>query len=377
MIVQRFLAWAPTAPAAQRAAGAGALARAYLYSGLDLSDRQAAEAALTMLLDDPCVDVRRNIAEALAPSFFAPRHIILGLAHDSPEAAVPVLMLSPVLHDSELIELLPIRGQEEQAAIAARGGLSAGVAAAIAEIASPMACAVLARNPHADMTPGAYARLTDRCGGDASIRDALLDRSDLPISERQKLMMKLADSLGEAAVSKFSLGEERVRRMTQDACERATLQLAGDLRSSIGPLVAHLRESGQLTTGLVLRALLGGEMDFVEAAFAELTGVASDRVQALLHDPARTGFRALYHDAGLPLSTYGAFREAFEAWAELREIGVTGAEARKHVAERALALAETGELGGAAELLKRMAVDAAREQAMDGLKISGRKSLAA
>jgi uncharacterized protein (DUF2336 family) len=377
MIVQRFLAWAPTAPAAQRAAGAGALARAYLYSGLDLADRQDAEAALTMLLDDPCVDVRRNIAEALAPSFFAPRHVILALAHDSPEAAVPVLMLSPVLHDSELIELLPIRGEEEQAAIAARGGLSAAVSAAVAEIGMPMACAVLTRNPHAELTPGAFARLTERHGDDASLRDSLLDRADLPVADRQKLMLKLADSLGQAAVSKFSLGEERVRRMTQDACERATLTLANDLPSSVAPLVAHLRESGQLTTGLVLRALLNGEMDFVEAAFAELAGVASERVQQLLHDPARTGFRALYHDAGFPLSTYAPFREAFEAWAELRDVGLSGAEARRHVAERALAMAETGELGGAAELLKRMALDAAREQAMDMLKPRGQTFLAA
>src|SRR5690606_17926423 len=98
------------------------------------------------------------------------------------------------------------------------------------------------------------------------------------------------------------------------ACERATLTLAGDL-PAVAPLVSHLRESGQLTTGLVLRALLNGEMDFVEAAFTELTGVASERVQKLLRDPVRAGFRALYQDAGFPLSTYAPFREAFEAWA--------------------------------------------------------------
>ncbi len=367
MIVQRFLAWAPTAPAAQRAEGAGALARAYLYSGLSNSDRQDAEAALTMLLDDPCVDVRRNIAEALAPSFFAPRHIIEALAHDSPEVAVPVLMLSPVLQDGELIELLPIRGDEEQAAIAARGRLPASVSGALAEIGSAMSCAVLARNPLAEITPRAFARLTERHGRDASVRDALLDRTDLPIAERQKLVLKVAESLGETAISRFNLDNERVRRMMEDACERATLALASDL-PAVGPLVRHLRETGQLTAGLVLRALLNGEMDFVEAAFAELTDVEPERVRQLMGDPVRTGFRALYQNAGLPLSIYSAFREAFEAWAELREIGISGAEARRHVAERALAMAETAELGGAAALLKRMAADAAREQAREHLK---------
>lgn len=367
MIVQRFLAWAPTAPAAQRAEGAGALARAYLYSGLDVADRQDAEAALTMLLDDPCIDVRRNMSEALAPSYFAPRHIVVALAHDAPEAAVPMLMLSPVLQDGELIELLPIRGEEEQSAIAARGTLSPAVAAAIAEVGGPMACAVLARNPHAEITPGAFGRLTERHGDEPTVRDALLDRTDLPVAERQKLMLILASTLGRAAVSRFSLGEERVRRMTQDACERATLSLANDLPGSVGPLVSHLRESGQLTTGLVLRALLSGEMDFVEAAFSELTGVSAGRVRTLLRDPVRAGFRALYQDAGFPLSTYAAFREAFEAWSDLQDVGISGPQARRHVAERTLALADNGDLGGAAEILKRMAMDAAREQALETL----------
>jgi uncharacterized protein (DUF2336 family) len=376
MIVQRFLEWAPTAAAAQRAAGAGALARAYLYSGLDLADQQAAEAALTMLLDDPCVDVRRNIAEALAPSPFAPRHVVLALAQDSPEAAVPMLMLSPVLHDSDLIGLLPIRGEEEQAAIAARGPLSAAVSAAVAEIGRPMACAVLARNPHAEITYRAFARLVERHGSDASVRGALLDRDDLPVAERQKLMLKLADRLGRTAVSHFSLDEERVRRMTQDACESATLALAEAL-PTVRPLIAHLRESGQLTTALVLRALLTGDMDFVEAAFAELTGVDMERVHRLLQDPVRAGFRALFQDAGFPPTVYGAFREALEAWIDLRDCDVSGAEARRHVAERALAKAVPDDLAGPAEILKRMVAEAAREQAIDTLKPAAAKRLAA
>src|SRR5690606_33245717 len=107
------------------------------------------------------------------------------------------------------------------------------VSAALAEIGTPMACAVLVRNPHAELTPGTFSRLTERYGEDASLRDALLDRADLPVAERQKLMLKLADSLGQTAVSKFCLGEERVRRMTQDACERATLALAGELPDSV------------------------------------------------------------------------------------------------------------------------------------------------
>jgi uncharacterized protein (DUF2336 family) len=377
MIVQRFLDWAPTAPAAQRAEGAGALARAFLYSGLDIADRHAAEAALTMMLEDSCVDVRRNIAEALAPSCFAPHHLILALAHDSPEVAVPVLILSPVLTDSELVDILPVRGEEEQSAIAAREIISAGLAAAIAEIGTPLACAVLARNPQAVLTARSCSRLVERHGGEAVVRDALLERSDLPIAERQKLLLKLAERLGHAAMMSFNVDEERVRRMTQDACERATLAMIGDQPSAIRPLVAHLRHTGQLTTAFVLRALLNGELDFVETAFSELTQIPLDRVRRLLDDPMCAGFRALYSRAGFPDSAYAPFREALYAWADLRDCGVTGAAARRHVAERALTVTDMSELGGPAELMKRVLADAARDQAMDALKPDAPRRLVA
>ena len=69
MIVRNFLQWARTASAAQRAEGAGALARAYLYAEMEVAARRDAEIALMSLLDDPSPLVRR----ALADNFAAPR----------------------------------------------------------------------------------------------------------------------------------------------------------------------------------------------------------------------------------------------------------------------------------------------------------------
>ena len=63
MIVRQFLQWLRTAPAGERADGAGALARAYLFSELSPDDRAVAEGALLMLLDDPSPLVRLACSE--------------------------------------------------------------------------------------------------------------------------------------------------------------------------------------------------------------------------------------------------------------------------------------------------------------------------
>src|SRR3984885_5178963 len=83
-IVRRFLAWAQSADAEARADGASALARAYLYSELTAPVRAEAALAMTALLDDPSVLVRRALAGALCRAREAPRTLILALAADEP-----------------------------------------------------------------------------------------------------------------------------------------------------------------------------------------------------------------------------------------------------------------------------------------------------
>ncbi len=52
MIVRKFMQWVQTASASQRADGASALARAFLYADLDAEQMVEAQQALTSLLDD-------------------------------------------------------------------------------------------------------------------------------------------------------------------------------------------------------------------------------------------------------------------------------------------------------------------------------------
>ena len=96
MVVSHFLRWIDTAKVSERAAAASALARAYINADLPFEDRCAAEAALTLLLDDPSSKVRFALAEALSMSRHAPIQIVNALASDQPEVAALVLARSPL-----------------------------------------------------------------------------------------------------------------------------------------------------------------------------------------------------------------------------------------------------------------------------------------
>src|SRR5581483_38564 len=127
MIVRDFLQWIRTAPAGERAEATSALARAYLYSELSPDDLGAAEGAMLMLLDDPSPLVRRALSDVLAASPSAPPAVVLALAADQPEIAAPVLALSPLFVDADLVDAAATGTPAIQAAIASRAALPRSV----------------------------------------------------------------------------------------------------------------------------------------------------------------------------------------------------------------------------------------------------------
>jgi uncharacterized protein (DUF2336 family) len=138
--------------------------------------------------------------------------------------------------------------------------------------------------------------------------------------------------------------------------------------AELKPLARHLRESGQLTAGLILRALLSGNVPLFEEAMAELADMPVARVSGLIHNGGSGGLRALFDKAGLPSLTYPAFKEAIEAMREGGFMSEPGGSARlkRRMIERVLTRCENGEFTEVAPLitmLHRFATEAAREEA--------------
>src|ERR1700752_1395651 len=362
MIVRQFLQWVRTAEAAERAEATSALARAYLYSDLTPDDRAAAEGAMILLLDDPSPLVRFALADALGASADAPAAVVHALVNDQPDIAVVVLERSPLLLDSDLVDSVAVGGALMQSAIARREMLPRAVSAAIAEVGSADACLTLIENVSADIAEFSLSRIVQRFGHLAAIREALLAWADLPAAIRHSLVVKLSATLAAFVVACRWMEEGRAQRIAQEACEKATVILAAEF--DVSPLVGHLRETGQLTAGLVLRSLLSGNVDFFEQALAELAELPAARVSALLHDRRAAGFKAVYERAGLPSSVYPAFRAAIEAMHDdgLAEPG-GATRLKRRMVERVLtscAGLPVGDVEPLMMLLRRYATEAAR-----------------
>ena len=241
MIVRRFLLWARSAGPGQRAQAVNALARAYLTAELSPDDRREAETALTAMLDDPAPLVRRAMADAFADAADAPRHLIVALANDQSETAAVVLSRSPVLTDADLVDCAALGDEVVQTAIALRRRVSIPVAAALAEIASPVALSALADNPGADIPNSGFRRMLERHGAEAALRESLLNRADLPLDIRQAIAAAVANTLSAFVAECGWLSPERSERVTREAREKTTVVLSANAHDSdVQRLVAHL-----------------------------------------------------------------------------------------------------------------------------------------
>src|SRR5437879_373426 len=368
MIVRQFISWVRNASAGERAEATRSLARAWLISDLSDDDRAAAEGALLMLLDDPSPLVRQAMANVFSRSSDAPAAIVQALSVDQPSVSLLILEHSPLLIDADLVDIVATGNEETQCAIARRINLPASVCAAIAEVGTPSAALELIENAYAELAPFSWDRIVERHGHLAAIRESMLVLEGLPAATRSALVAKLSDTLAQFVVARNWLSADRAGRIASEARDRSTINIAARSRGDdIRGLVLHLRATGQLTAGLILRAMLSGNLDLFDAALAELSGLPQARVSALLHDRGGASLQALLIRAGLPESTFAAFRIALEVSHETGYVDTLGGAARlrRRMVERVLTHCETDRK--AAEplliLLRRFATESAREEA--------------
>ena len=363
MVVSHFLKWIYTANAGERAAAAAALARTYVDRKLPFEDRCAAEAALTLLLDDPSAKVRLAMAEVLAMSRHAPLQVISALASDQPEVAGLILARSPLLTDADLIDRVASGQSATQKLVADRSVVSMALAAAVAEVADADACMILLANTGASIAALSFRRMAERHGHVGRLREALIADARLPADCRHMLLVKLGEALKGAPLVVALMGPVRAERIMKDACVRASLTLIdGTKAEEHGALIAHLQVRGDLTASFIVRTVANGKVDFFGSALVVLTGQSEDRVRALLANGNDVALAAVFRSAGLSETVHGVLVRALKVWREV-------ANGKKIAGTQEVSWLMLNELGGQeakgdlAGLLKSIHLDALRENA--------------
>lgn len=286
---------------------------------------------LEILARDQVSRVRQILAETLKDVGHAPPHVIQWLARDLEiDVAAPVLQFSPLLTDSDLLEIIesaPVQGA--LAAIARRRGLSAELCAVLAESEDRSAVTDLLGNSSAELRDEVLNHLADRSRAVTVWQAPLVWRPRLPGAIARKLASFVADSLLSVLMQRKDLPPDVVqdvaaavhRRIADEtqpessgaeqASEQAALAPASGGKldrfamrkkgAMLAQYVQQLYAKGELDEAAVAEALAMENEEFVTRALAFRAGVAPTLVSRVVAARSAKGITALAWKAGLSM----------------------------------------------------------------------------
>jgi uncharacterized protein (DUF2336 family) len=325
-----------------RAQAAHKICRCIEDAALSPEERAHAESIIAIMAQDAAVLVRRALAVALKNSPKLPRDIANKLAQDIETIALPIILNSPVLTDSDLVAIVRSCPASKQVAVASRESLSVTVTGAISEFAVSSAVERALANDNALFDEEGLERALDRFSGVSAVTAAMVHRGELPVSVTEKLVSIVTGELFDHLVNHHELPPQIAIDLAMGARERVTIDIVEQAarQKDLGRFVQQLNLNGRLTPSLIMRGLCLGHMSFVEHAMAELAGLSHQRMWLLMNDSGPLGLKAAFDRAGLPPRLFPSFRAAIEVYHAIDREGGSRDRIifRKRMLERTLTL---------------------------------------
>lgn len=355
----------------ERAHAAHKICRCIEEAELSAEERTHAESILAIMAQDAAVLVRRALAVALKNSPKLPRALANKLAHDIESIALPVILNSPMLTDSDLVEIVRSCPPSKQVAVAGRETLSTVVTGAIARFGVQEAVERAIANDNAEFDESGLSTTLERFAGVSKVTTAMVHRNELPLAITEKLVAIVTGEAFDHLVNHHELPPQIAIDLAVGARERATLDIIEQAarQNDIGRFVQQLNLNGRLTPSLIMRALCMGHVDFVEHAMAELAGVSHQRMWLLVHDSGPLGLKAAFDRSGLPPRLFPSFRAAIEVYHAIDREGVAEDRIafRRRMLERTLTLFQSIPKDDLDYLLDKLDATAARAEKIAAL----------
>lgn len=258
---------------------------------------------LERLAHDTLPRVRQALAEEIKSLDCVPPRIIRKLAHDVECVAAPILEYSPLLSDSDLIEIISsAQASFALLAIARRKPLRANVSQAIAEAMDVPAIAALLVNSSAQVRAQTLEKIVQHA---EKIRDwhlPLVLRNDLS----QRAVRRLANFVSKALIDRLTAKhglDEKTRRHLNDRM-KSRIDEGEDVtapKAAKPPDLQALKKAGKLDDAFIENAIEQGSRETVIASLALLAGIAPDLAARIFQTGSAKPITSLVWRAGLSM----------------------------------------------------------------------------
>jgi uncharacterized protein (DUF2336 family) len=268
-----------------------------------------AEQIFRIMMKDVAIAVRTQLASEIKDIDSVPRDIVLHLAQDVSDVALPIIEMSSVLSDADLVYIIETsRDVSKLEAVTRRPAVSERVSTALVESNYPNVVESLLNNPNAKMNDKTMEAVVTQFARQPKIIETLATRDGLPLAIVEKLVNVTSAALSQQLKSRYSFEDKRLAQAEQKVREATMINLLDTTTSDadIAALVIELQEEKRLTTSFMFAALARGHFTFFAFALAHIAGIPQANAIKLASDRGSLGFKALYNKSGLPESMFDA-----------------------------------------------------------------------
>lgn len=294
------------------------VATQYRFRKLSREAQAIALEILHVAVNDVALQVRQAIVDVLKDFSGLPREMALKLAHDLDTAtiAVPVIRVSEVFNEQDLLEIVATNCPQRLEAVAKRRKVSEKVSQKLVGSGFRNVIEALTSNSGAVISPADYHQILDDFQADEHIKENLALRPALPLDFSERLIAYVSEGLKDYIAAHHVVKREVVESLVTTSRERVTVQIIqpGTPASHIERMVRHLSRNQRLTDSIILRALCTGDIRFFEYALAERSRLPLANVRKILATPSRDTQHKLYRKGVLPDNLYPILDTALELY---------------------------------------------------------------
>ena len=225
--------------------------------------------------------IRAHFAKNLAQKQNVPKALMVFLANDDIEVALPILKDCGLLAEPDLLNIVKHRSTQHRLAVAAREQISENVCTALCEINDPDITVRLLENHSAQMPLLMLNYLGEQSEFIPEYQRPLLERPFLPKPIAEKMYRWVSVSLREYIVENFQVDARSLEIDIED--REQTINSISNANDPSFRLVEKLSTSGDLSPRFMIKSLHQGEVDLFEFAFAKLLGVDIEKIRYIVY----------------------------------------------------------------------------------------------
>lgn len=263
---------------------------------------------LEILARDELPKVRAIIAEETKHLDYLPKDVVDRLARDAEETvSAPILEFSPLLNDSELIQIIAggIKGGALEA-VARRNKLAQPVAGAVADTGEESAILALLKNYTADIGEKTMEAIGSVAKNVEALHEPMVDRSNLSVSTIRRIASFVNASLVERLIKKHNLGpdvEQELRYRSRQRIDSGDIPDVEGGRLPADERAEKMYKKGQLTEKVVQKAIEDGDIALVPHALRHLAELRIENVKAMLASDNGKAVASVVWKAGFSMET--------------------------------------------------------------------------